>query len=192
MDMKKNLPTKEEAKEHLKNMGEIMVKYLKVTVIDSLIIAGVNLIFMLIMKMPFSILISIVVGITNIIPSFGPFIGAFFGGLILIFHDPKMAMWFLIFTVVLQLIDGFFIKPKLFGTSFGMSGVLMLIVLLVSGGVFGIVGLIFSVPVAAIIEYIYRHIYLPNKNKDKIINNTNDNTNSDTNGNVNDITNDDH
>ena len=149
---------KEEIKDHLKNIGRILVEYLKGTAIDSLIIAVANLIFMLVMKMPFSILISVIVGITNIIPNVGPALGGLFGAMILFFKDPKMALWFLIFTVVLQLIDGLILKPKIFGKSFDISGVVILIVMVIAGFCFGIVGLVVCVPVVAIIKYIIKNI----------------------------------
>ena len=158
--------TKEEAKEHMKNIGGILVDYLQGTAIDSLIIFAINFIFMLILKMPFSFLISIVVCVTNFIPTFGAVLGALFGGVLLFIKEPKMAMWFLIFTVILQFVDGFFIKPKIYGKSFGISGFLMLIVMLVGGGLFGVVGLLLSVPVVAILDYLYKNVYLQNKNKE--------------------------
>lgn len=169
MNYNLNNISKEEIKLHMKNIGGIMLKYLKVTAVDSLIIAVANLIFMLIMKMPCNILISIVVGITNIIPNFGALLGALFGGVILLLHDPKMAMWFLIFTVLLQFVDGFFIKPRLFGKSFGMSSIVMCIVLLIGGGIFGVAGMIFSVPLVVIIQYIYRNIYLQHRTRDDFL-----------------------
>ncbi len=158
----------DELKVHLKNIGGILIEYLKGTGIDSLIIAVINLIFMLILKMPFAILISVVVGITNFIPTFGPVLGALFGGVILIFYDPKLAIWFLIFTVVLQLVDGFFIKPKIFGKSFEMSSLLMLVVMIIGGGLFGVAGMILCVPVVAIIDYLYKNVYLPQKSKNSV------------------------
>ncbi|MCR5097887.1 MAG: AI-2E family transporter [Lachnospiraceae bacterium] len=163
MGFKKDDLTKEKILEHLKNIIGILVEYLKGTAIDSIIIIVVNLIFMLIMRMPYSVLISIVAGVTNFIPSFGPVLGALFGGVILFFDDPKSAMWFLIFTVVLQVVDGFFIKPKIFGKSFEISGFVMLIVMLIGGGLFGVVGLIICVPVAAIVNYIIKNVYRSQK-----------------------------
>ncbi len=168
MGIKWDDKTKEDLKTHLKNIGGIMVEYLMGTAIDSLIIGVITLIFMLVMKMPFSILISIVVGATNFIPTFGATLGALIGGVILFFNDPKLAMWFLIFTVVLQLVDGLFIKPKIFGKSFGVSGFLMLIVMVIGGGLFGVVGMILCVPVVAIVDYLYKNVYLPKKNKNDV------------------------
>ncbi len=159
--------TKKEIIEHIKNIGEIIVKYFKCTLIDSAIIGVVNFIFMMITSMPHSILISFIMAFTNIVPNIGPVFGAIIGGIILMFYDTTQAIWFLVFTVILQAIDGLIIKPKLFGDSFGVSGVVMLIAMLIGGGVFGIVGMIFVVPVVAIAQYFYKKVYLPHKNIDK-------------------------
>ena len=164
-DIKMDSETKGNARVHFKNILEILKKYVISSFIDSLIIGGANFIFMLIMGMPHKILISIVVGLVNIIPNFGPVIGAAFGGILLIFNDIKQTIFFLIFTVILQILDGFLIKPKLFGKSFGISGFLMLIASLAAGAFFGIIGLLLVVPVVAIINYLFKNIILPNINK---------------------------
>ncbi len=150
-------------KNHIKNIVGIFAKYFKYSFIDSLIIGICNMIFMLIMGMPHSILISVIIAITNIIPNVGPVIGAVFGGVILMFYDTKMALWFLIFTIVIQIADGLVIKPKLFGDSFGISGIVMLVAMLIGGGVFGVVGMVLVVPVIAIVKYLYKNVYLSNK-----------------------------
>ncbi|MCR5032213.1 MAG: AI-2E family transporter [Lachnospiraceae bacterium] len=147
--------------EHLKNILGIITKYFKWTLIDSAIIAVVNAAVMVFLKMPHSILISVIMGITNIIPNVGPVIGAVVGGVILMFYDVKQALWFLILTVILQIVDGLWLKPKLFGESFGISGVWMLIAMVVGGGIFGVVGMVLVVPVVAIVQYLYKKVYLP-------------------------------
>ena len=153
---------------HIKNIIGIIVKYLKYSVIDGIIIGIVNFIFMYVMEMPWKIGISILMGITNLVPNFGPVIGAVIGGIVLAFFDIKQALWFLGFTVILQTIDGLFIKPKLFGDSFGISGVVMLIAMIIGGAVFGIFGMIFVVPVVAIAKYLIKDVLLPNKHKDDL------------------------
>ena len=151
---------------HIKNIIGIFLKYLKYSVIDGIIIAVANYIFMLYMEMPWKIGISILMGITNLIPSVGPVAGAIVGAVVLAFYDIKQALWFLGFTVVLQTIDGLIIKPKLFGDSFGISGVWMLIAMIIGGGVFGVLGIIFVVPVVAIGKYLIKNVYLPHKHKE--------------------------
>lgn len=151
---------------HIKNIIGIFLKYLKYSVIDGIIIAVANYIFMLYMEMPWKIGISILMGITNLIPSVGPVAGAIVGAVVLAFYDIKQALWFLGFTVVLQTIDGLIIKPKLFGDSFGISGVWMLIAMIIGGGVFGVLGIIFVVPLVAIGKYLIKNVYLPHKHKE--------------------------
>ncbi len=141
---------------HIKNIIGIIIKYLKYSIIDGIIIGVANYLFMLYMEMPWKIGISILMGITNLIPSVGPVAGAIVGGVVLAFYDIKQALWFLAFTAILQTIDGLIIKPKLFGDSFGISGVWMLIAMLIGGGVFGVLGIIFVVPVVAIGKYLIK------------------------------------
>ena len=156
MDMEKILT-------HIKNILVIILKYLKYSVIDGIIIGVVNFIFMYFMEMPWKIAISILMGVTNLVPNFGPIVGAVIGGIVLAISDVKQALWFLGFTVVLQTIDGLFIKPKLFGDSFGISGVIMLIAMIIGGGLFGILGMIFVVPVVAVARYLIKDVLMSDK-----------------------------
>ena len=79
----------------------------------------------------------------------------------LLLVNPMHALAFLIFTVVLQFLDGYVIKPKLFGDSLGVSGLLILVSVVVCGNMFGIVGILLSIPLAAILDFIYRDYLLP-------------------------------
>ena len=111
--------------------------------------------------MQFAGLVSVVVGATNLIPTFGPVIGGAIGAFVLLLVKPMHALAFLIFTVVLQTLDGYIIKPKLFGNSLGVSGLLILVSIVVMGNIFGVVGILLSIPVAAILDFIYRDAFLP-------------------------------
>ena len=157
---------KEKIITHIKNIFGIIVNYLKCSIIDGFIVGAVNFIFMYFMEMPWKMGISILMGITNLVPNFGPVVGAIIGGAVLAFYDVKLALWFLGFTVVLQTIDGLFIKPKLFGESFGISGVVMLIAMIIGGVLFGFWGMIFVVPVVAIARYLIKNVFLPKKQDD--------------------------
>ena len=139
---------------HIKNIFGIVKAYFKCSIIDGIIIGVSNYLFMLYMEMPWKIAISILMGITNLVPNFGPIIGAILGGIVIAIYDIKQALWFLGFTVILQTIDGLVIKPKLFGKSFGISGVLMLIAMIIGGAVFGVVGMVLAAPAVAIARYI--------------------------------------
>jgi predicted PurR-regulated permease PerM len=110
---------------------------------------------MLIMDMEYVWLISIVVGVTNLIPTFGPIVGGVIGGFILLMVNPMHALAFVCFIIVLQMMDGYLLKPKLFGSSFGISGLWILIFILVGGNVFGIAGILLAIPMATIVDYVY-------------------------------------
>ena len=109
--------------------NEILLRYIGGDLLDGLVVGVVNWLFMTIMRMPYGVLISVIVGVTNLAPTFGPIIGAAIGSLILLMINPWYALWFLIFTIVLQTIDGYIIKPKLFGSALGVSSVSILIFL---------------------------------------------------------------
>jgi predicted PurR-regulated permease PerM len=111
--------------------------------------------------MQYAGLISMIVAVTNLIPTFGPIIGGAIGALILLLVKPLHALIFIIFTVVLQFIDPYFIKPRLFGNSLGVSGLLILIAVIVFGSMFGIVGMLLAIPVAAILDFVYHEALLP-------------------------------
>lgn len=139
--------------------NRIMTRYVACDVLDGIIIGVVNGIFMAIIGMPYVVLISVVVGVTNLAPTFGPLVGAVIGGLILLLVDPFYAMLFLVFTLILQTIDGYVIKPKLFGDSLGVSSVMILVFIILGGRMFGILGVLLSIPVAAIVDFAY-HDYV--------------------------------
>lgn len=119
--------------------------------LDSAIIGVICYIGCLVLKMPYALLIAVIVGVTNIIPFFGPFIGAVPSALLILLVDPKMCMWFIIFIIVLQQIDGNIIGPKILGTSIGINGFWVLFSIIFFGGLFGFWGMLLGVPVFVII-----------------------------------------
>jgi Predicted permease len=147
--------------EFLSRCNAILNRYVICDLIDGLIIGAANAVFMAVCGMQYIGLVSVLVGVTNLIPTFGPLVGAVIGTFILLMVNPIHALLFLIFTIILQTIDAVVIKPKLFGNTFGVSGLLILVALVISGKVFGIIGIIFSVPVVAIGDYVYREILIP-------------------------------
>ena len=149
----------------LDRCNDIMVRYIACEIIEAIIIGGVNAIFMSIFKMPYVILISVVVGVTNMIPSLGPIIGGIIGGFILLLVSPKHALAFIIFTIVLQIIDGYIIKPKMYGDSLGVPSVLILTFIILGGKMFGIVGILLSIPAAAILSILYTELLIPHMKK---------------------------
>lgn len=119
-------------------------------IIDSIIIGFLCFISMTVMKLDFAVLISVIVGITNIIPFFGPFIGAIPSALLLLVASPKQVIPFVILILIIQQLDGNVIGPKILGQSTGVSAFWVLFSILVGGGLFGFAGMILGVPVFAV------------------------------------------
>ena len=128
---------------------------------DSLIVGIVNGVFMFAMGMPYAVFCSVVVALTNLAPTFGPFVGAFICAVILLLAQPEFVIPFLIFTLALQLIDGYVIKPRLFGSALKVPAFLILVFLVVGGKIWGVPGVLLAIPLAAILSYIYREIAVP-------------------------------
>lgn len=126
-------------------------KFIIGKIIDSAIIGVLCFIGLKIIGIDYAALISVVVGITNIIPFFGPFIGAIPCALLLLLVDPWDCLWFIIFIFGLQQLDGNVIGPKILGDSIGISGIWVLVGVTVGGGLFGFAGMVFGVPVCAVI-----------------------------------------
>ena len=141
--------------------NEIMIRFILCDLLDGFIIGIANAAFMLVVGYPYVPLISVVVGVTNLAPTFGPILGAVIGAGILVLINPWYALVFLIFTIALQTVDGYVIKPKLFGNTLGVPSIGILISIIVFGRMFGAVGVLLSIPFAAIIDYIYKDGILP-------------------------------
>lgn len=120
-------------------------------IVDSIIIGCICFICMTVMKLDFVVLISVIIGVTNIIPFFGPFIGAIPSAVLLLFSTPKQVIPFLIMIFILQQLDGNVIGPKILGQSTGISAFWVLFSILVGGGLFGFAGMLLGVPIFAVI-----------------------------------------
>ena len=144
-----------------KKCHEILIRYIGFDVLDGIIVGVVNAIFMMIAGMPFVSLISVIVGVTNLMPTFGPMIGAAIGAFILVLVEPMHALAFLIFTLVLQLLDGYILKPKLFGGSLGVPAAWILISIVVGGKLFGVVGIVLAIPFSAIVVFVFEELLMP-------------------------------
>lgn len=142
----------------IKRCNHILCRFIVCDIIEGMIVGLVNFVFMAIMGMDYAVLISVVVGATNLAPTFGPIVGCLIGMFILLLVRPWWAVWFLIFTIVLQTVDGYIIKPKLYGDTLGVSPLLILIAIVVGGRMFGVAGILLAIPVAAILDYIFRDI----------------------------------
>ena len=119
--------------------------------IDSLIIGLICFFFMNIFKWPFAVLISTIIGVTNIIPFFGPFIGAVPAALLMLMVSPLKMVYLLIFIFALQQFDGNILGPKILGNTTGLSSFWVLFSITFFGGLWGIVGMIVGVPLFAVI-----------------------------------------
>ncbi|MDZ7548367.1 AI-2E family transporter, partial [Clostridium perfringens] len=126
-------------------------RFLVGKIIDSMIIGVLTFIILTIFKMPYTLLISVIVGITNIIPFFGPFIGAIPSFIIILFVSPVQALWFLLIIFLIQQLDGNIIGPKILGDTIGISAFWILFSILVAGKLLGVVGMIIGVPLFVII-----------------------------------------
>ena len=125
--------------------------FITARLIDGVIIGVINYIAMLLLGMPYPELISVIVGVTNIIPFFGPFIGAIPSALLILLVDPVKCLIFIVFTLVLQQVDGNIIGPALLGSKTGISSFWVIVALLVGGGLFGFVGMVCAVPLFAVL-----------------------------------------
>lgn len=134
----------------------IFNRFITGNVIDSFIVGSICFIGLSIFNMPFGLLISLIIGVTNLIPIFGPFIGAVPGAFIIFIVDPVKALLFLVFILVLQQVDGNLIKPKVLGNTIGLPGIWVLISIVIGAGLFGVVGMLLGVPVFALIYSILK------------------------------------
>lgn len=133
------------------NTNSALLNFIYGKIIDSTIIGLICAVFMLITNMPYVLIISLIIGITNIIPVFGPFIGAVPSAVLVLIADPKKTIWFVIFIIILQQIDGNVIGPKILGDKVGISPFWTLFSIIIFGSMFGIVGMIIGVPIFSVV-----------------------------------------
>lgn len=134
--------------------NEIFGGFIIGKIIDSLIIGVLCFIGLSLLKMPYTLLVSVIVGVTNVVPFFGPYIGAIPSAILIMLTDPKMGIYFILFVLVLQQLDGNVIGPKILGDSTGLSAFWVVFAILLGGGLFGFAGMILGVPTFAVIYYI--------------------------------------
>ena len=144
-----------------KQFNSIFSRYIVFTLLEALTVGFLNAYFMLITGTPYVVLISVVVGVTNLAPTFGPIFGGAFGAVLLLLAEPGRVIPFIIFTIILQLIDGYIVKPKLYGEALNVPSFLVLTFLVVGGKLWGFTGLLLAIPTAALLSYIYNNIIIP-------------------------------
>ncbi len=130
---------------------KIFGKFINGKLIDSLIVGILCFIVMSLLDWPYPVLISVIIGVTNLIPFFGPFIGAVPSILLILIESPITAVYFIVFILVLQQVDGNIIGPKILGESTGLSSFWVMFAILVGGGLFGFLGMIIGIPIFAVI-----------------------------------------
>lgn len=123
-------------------------------IIDSAIIGVLCFFGLTILKMPYTVLISVIIGVTNVIPFFGPYIGAVPSTILIMLSNPLQGLYFVIFILVLQQFDGNILGPKILGNSTGLSAFWVIVAILLGGGLFGFVGMVMGVPTFAVLYYM--------------------------------------
>ena len=127
--------------------------------LDSLIIGLICFVGLVIIRAPFSLLISIIVAITNMIPYVGPIIGMVPSVIIVAVIDPVKALWVLVFIILLQQFDGWYLGPQIMGKQVGLRPIFIIIAIIVGGGIFGLVGMFAAVPLMAVAKALFdRHV----------------------------------
>ncbi len=154
----KNERVNDEIDETIKQAHRIFSGFISGKLLDSLIVGIICFIVLSILQMPYALLISVVIGVTNVIPMFGPFIGAIPSAFLLLLVSPKQCLVFIIFIVILQQIDGNIIGPRIIGNSTGISALYVTIAILLFGKLFGFIGMILGVPLFATIYYIVKRL----------------------------------
>ncbi len=138
----------------LKECNRIFGGFINGKLLDSLIIGILCFIGVSLLNMPYSVLVAVIIGVTNVIPFFGPYIGAIPSTILIMLDSPSKGLIFLVFILILQQFDGNILGPKILGDSIGLSPFWIVFAILLGGGLFGVVGMLFGVPVFAVFYYL--------------------------------------
>ena len=133
-------------------------KFITGQFIEAVIIGILCFIGMKIFRMPYASIISVLVGVTALIPMFGAFIGTIIGAFLILLVSPIKALWFVIFIIVLQQLEGNLIYPKVVGNSVGLPGILVLVAVTVGGKLFGVPGMLIGVPLCAVLYCLLKEV----------------------------------
>ena len=137
-----------------KDCHRIFSGFISGKTLDSIIIGILCFIFMTILRLPYALLISVIVGVTNMIPYFGPFIGAVPGAFIILLIDPIQMLIYLLLILVLQQFDGLYLGPKILGDSTGLRPIWIIFAITIGGAVGGFIGMFLGVPCVAVIAFL--------------------------------------
>ncbi len=144
--------------ETMHQVNQIFSGFISGKLLDSLIVGIICFVCLTILQMPYALLVSVIVGVTNIIPMFGPFIGAIPSAFLVLLVSPTKCLIFLIFIIILQQLDGNIIGPRILGNSTGLSALYVTVAMLLFGKLMGFLGMIVGVPLFATLYYIVKRM----------------------------------
>ncbi len=139
-------------------ISDTFIGFISGKIIDSAIIGVICFAGTSLLKMPYSLLISVIVGVTNIIPFFGPYLGAVPSAILILMVNPIKCIYFILFILILQQVDGNFIGPKILGQSTGLSGFWVIFSITIFGGMMGVPGMIIGVPFFAVLYALAKRV----------------------------------
>ena len=155
-----SVETADRLRQGLNFVDKTFMGFLSGKILDSLIIGIICYIVCSILKMPYTLLVSVIIGVTNIIPFFGPLIGAIPSALIILMVDPSKCLIFVIFIIILQQIDGNIIGPRILGSSTGINGFWVMFAIILGSGLFGFWGMLLGVPVFVVIYTVIQNLII--------------------------------
>ena len=138
--------------------NEVFMGFISGKILDSLIIGVICYIACVLLRMPYALLVSVIIGITNIIPFFGPFIGAIPSALFILTESPWKMLMFVVFIILLQQFDGNILGPKILGNKVGINGFWIMFAIIFGAGLFGFAGMLLGVPVFVVIYTLIRKL----------------------------------
>lgn len=138
--------------------NEAFSSYIGGQFIEAIIIGVLCFIGMIILKMPYALLISVIVSVTALIPIFGAFIGTIPSAFIILIIDPMKALWFVLFIIILQQIEGNLIYPKVVGGSIGLPPIWVILAMVIGGNTFGLIGILLGIPIFSVIYKVFKDI----------------------------------
>ncbi|WP_035290340.1 AI-2E family transporter [Clostridium sp. KNHs214] len=136
----------------IKNVNRMVSLYIGIKALDSLIIGAIAIVGLIVFKSPYALILGLIVAVTNMIPYFGPFVGMIPPFIINIFYSPKKAVFILLFLILLQQFDAWYLEPKLVGDKVGLSPFLIILGITVFGSLFGIWGMLLASPIMAVFK----------------------------------------
>ncbi len=151
-----------------KKMNKTFIKFVLGKALASVILGVLCFIGLLVMKSPYAILISVIFGVTNMIPYFGPFIGEIVGSALVVLINPWLGLWVFLYLLILQQVDAFFLTPKMVGDALKVSPVWVMFSVILGGQLFGIIGMFFGAPIIAVILEMLNYRIRKKIIKDKI------------------------